>query len=89
MQRALLQWKRPEKRQLVLEALRETGREDLIGYGKHYLVPPARYPAARNTKGKTKAAPEKKAGKKPAGNKTAVRKTVPNKKTQFDKKGRK
>lgn len=41
MQRALLQWKRPEKRRLVLEALREEGREDLIGYGKHCLVPPS------------------------------------------------
>ena len=40
MQRALLQWKRPEKRRLVLEALREAGREDLIGYGKGCLVPP-------------------------------------------------
>lgn len=31
LQRALLQWFRPEKRQLVLEALRRTGRTDLIG----------------------------------------------------------
>ena len=30
MQRALMQWKRPEKRPLVLEALRRTHREDLI-----------------------------------------------------------
>jgi uncharacterized radical SAM protein YgiQ len=41
MQRALLQWKRPENHQLVLEALRKTNREDLIGYGRRYLVPPA------------------------------------------------
>ena len=33
MQRALLQWKRPDKRKLVIEALKEAGREDLIGYG--------------------------------------------------------
>lgn len=31
MQRALLQWSRPEKRALVVEALEETGRTDLIG----------------------------------------------------------
>ncbi|MGE4484600.1 MAG: YgiQ family radical SAM protein [Oscillospiraceae bacterium] len=42
MQRALLQWKRPEKRRLVLEALREAGREDLIGFDKHCLVRPDR-----------------------------------------------
>lgn len=41
LQRALLQWRRPEKRALVLSALREAGREDLIGYGKHCLLRPA------------------------------------------------
>jgi uncharacterized radical SAM protein YgiQ len=46
MQRALLQWKRPDKKRLVIEALRETGREDLIGFGKHCLVRP---PGASNT----------------------------------------
>ena len=38
MQRALLQWKNPKNRALVLEALRKAGREDLIGHGKHCLV---------------------------------------------------
>jgi len=37
-QRALLQWKRPENRFIVQRALREAGREDLIGRGKHCLV---------------------------------------------------
>jgi uncharacterized radical SAM protein YgiQ len=46
MQRALLQWKRPEKRRLVIEALREAGREDLIGYSAACLVRPDR-PSAR------------------------------------------
>ncbi|SHH95053.1 uncharacterized radical SAM protein YgiQ [Sporobacter termitidis DSM 10068] len=50
MQRALLQWKRPDKRQLVLEALREAGREDLIGYGKRCLVPPQRRPSGNSSK---------------------------------------
>ena len=40
MQRALMQWKRPEKRRLVREALARAGREDLIGYGKHCLLRP-------------------------------------------------
>jgi hypothetical protein len=40
MQRALLQYKRPENRNLVREALIKAGREDLIGYGKECLVAP-------------------------------------------------
>lgn len=46
MQRALMQWKRPEKRRLVLEALHRAHREDLIGFGKHCLIRPdrPRYP---------------------------------------------
>ncbi|MDR0861589.1 MAG: YgiQ family radical SAM protein [Oscillospiraceae bacterium] len=39
-QRALLQWRRPEKRRVVIEALKAAGREDLIGFGKHCLVRP-------------------------------------------------
>ena len=40
MQRALLQWAKPQNRRLVLKALRLAGREDLIGYGKNCLVRP-------------------------------------------------
>ena len=40
MQRALMQWKRPEKRDMVLKALYKTGRTDLIGFEKHCLVRP-------------------------------------------------
>ena len=40
LQRALLQWKRPDKRELVIEALKKAGREDLIGFGKDCLVRP-------------------------------------------------
>jgi uncharacterized radical SAM protein YgiQ len=40
MQRALLQWKRPEKRNLVISALKAAGREDLIGFSKTCLVRP-------------------------------------------------
>ncbi|GHV33863.1 YgiQ family radical SAM protein [Clostridia bacterium] len=42
MQRALLQWNRPEKRALVLEALRRAGRMDLVGFGKRCLIRPER-----------------------------------------------
>jgi uncharacterized radical SAM protein YgiQ len=87
MQRALLQWKRPEKRQLVLEALRETGREDLIGYGKHYLVPLGRPAAGKSKQLENKPAVNKAAAIKPAPNKTVRQKTATNKRTQYDRKG--
>ena len=44
LQRALLQWKRPELRRLVVEALEKAGREDLIGMGPECLVRPAGAP---------------------------------------------
>ena len=40
MQRALLQYGKPENRNLVREALKLAGREDLIGFGKECLVKP-------------------------------------------------
>ncbi len=40
LQRALLQFNRPQNAALVREALRRAGREDLIGYGKECLVRP-------------------------------------------------
>jgi len=46
MQRALLQWRKPENRSTVLAALKKAGREDLIGYGPDCLVPPA--PGTKN-----------------------------------------
>ena len=42
LQRALLQWKRPEMRRLVTEALHRANRPDLIGYGKDCLIRPLR-----------------------------------------------
>jgi len=40
MQRALLQWRRPEVRKTVIAALKKAGREDLIGYGPDCLISP-------------------------------------------------
>ncbi len=40
LQRALLQWGKPEKRPLVIEALKKAERTDLIGYGKECLIRP-------------------------------------------------
>ena len=39
-QRALLQYGKPENREIVLKALKAAGREDLIGFDKHCLVRP-------------------------------------------------
>ena len=53
LQRALLQWKRPEKRRLVVEALHRAGRTDLIGFGRECLVRPlgeVRNPAQRESR---------------------------------------
>ncbi len=48
LQRALLQFKRPENANLVREALRLAGREDLIGTGAECLVRPAFGKEGRN-----------------------------------------
>ncbi len=50
MQRALLQWKRPEKRALIQKALYMSGRADLIGYGSHCLLRPNRPAKAAQTR---------------------------------------
>ena len=42
MQRALIQYRDPKNYKLVAEALKKTGRTDLIGFGRHCLIRPAR-----------------------------------------------
>ena len=74
LQRALMQWRKPQNRTLVLEALHKTGREDLIGYGKECLIRPNRpagqaQPAGdRKTERKSKATgmSDRKRAEKPA-----------------------
>ena len=56
MQRALLQYSRPENQPIVRKALRLCNREDLIGYGSKCLVPPGNVDSygtsnGRNTRG--------------------------------------
>ncbi len=77
MQRALLQWKRPDKRRLVIEALKEAGREDLIGYGPECLVRPDA-PQQRRPKNAAEKPPEP---KKPQ-NKQGWAKAKPKKNTR-------
>ena len=67
LQRALMQWRKPQNRKLVLEALHKTGREDLIGYGKHCLVKPDKWAADQGSN------QDRPAGKRP-GQDTSARK---------------
>ena len=77
LQRALMQWRKPQNRKLVLEALHRTGREDLIGYGKHCLVRPDRGgpPVGRGDPGALSSKNRPAKGKKPrADTRTRVEK---------------
>lgn len=58
MQRALIQYRKPENYKLVKEALRKAGREDLIGYGSKCLIRPVPPKPGAGGK-KTDAAPSK------------------------------
>ena len=74
LQRALLQFNRPQNREMVVEALKKLGREDLIGFGPECLVRPVgnhtgkgKKPAQKKpsaSRGKTQRKPEKKNFKK-------------------------
>ena len=80
MQRALMQWKRPEKRRLVLEALRRTDRMDLVGYGKDCLLRPERSEGAAR-----RSSAEKKKKATPVGNKAEKKAPVSKKKVGWAK----
>ena len=59
LQRALLQYNRPQNAPLVREALKKLGREDLIGFGSECLVKPEKskdlyFPSYQKTKKKSK-----------------------------------
>lgn len=66
IQRALMQYKNPANRELVLEGLRIAGRMDLVGYGEKCLIHPIR------EKAKGQQPSEKRPGNKPGGS-SAVR----------------
>ena len=69
LQRALMQWRKPQNRKLVLEALHKTGREDLIGYGKRCLIRPDKGGAPHGGEGggrPDRSAPRKSMGGRPS-----------------------
>ena len=60
MQRALLQFSKPENYNLVKKALIKAGREDLIGFGKDCLIPPRPMKSKNNNfKGKSNKSSKK------------------------------
>ncbi len=70
LQRALLQWRRPEMRGLVVEALEKAGRTDLIGYGPDCLIRPQKGEKYFGRKAEAPKKPAKKRdgrGPKPEG----------------------
>ena len=80
LQRALLQYNRPQNHDMVREALRKAGREDLIGYGADCLVPPAKEHTAKapshatpKTLSKGKGASARVSGERGQGRTTAQR----------------
>ncbi len=75
LQRALLQFKKPENAPLVREALKKCGREDLIGTSSKCLVKPDGKSSVRgnaqkvkieNQRSRSRKAQPKKAGKRPS-----------------------
>lgn len=64
LQRALLQYNRPQNAELVREALVKAGREDLIGYSEECLVHPAGSAVSKVAKGRAANA---KSANKPTG----------------------
>ncbi|MBR2445525.1 MAG: YgiQ family radical SAM protein [Clostridia bacterium] len=94
LQRALLQYNRPENAPMVREALQKAGREDLIGYSAECLVRPAGGAAGKGAKPNGKAQggkptqgkkPGAKAGGKPLAKPTAKASTAPAAKTEKKK----
>ena len=59
MQRALLQYKKPENADLVRKALTKCGRTDLIGFGKECLVRPAGAAHHEHPRNNTKTQPSR------------------------------
>lgn len=82
MQRALIQYKNPKNYDLVVEALRLAGREDLIGFEKGCLVRPRQFRSEKQYAGKTgtKQTNSKNAGSKNTGSRsTGTRTNSPDK----------
>ena len=77
MQRALIQYRNPKNYELVREALKLAGREDLIGYDKKCLIKP-RKPAGGPANQQNKQDRQKASAKNMPAKKTIKKKTIRN-----------
>lgn len=72
MQRALIQYRNPQNYDLVMEALRMTGRMDLVGFDEKCLIRPRKLKSEKmaqaSSKGKPSKTDSKKDKKKPLRN---------------------
>ncbi len=85
MQRALIQYRRPENYDLVKEALLKEGRADLIGFGPECLIPPRKM-AGKQSAGRDKSSyKEKFSGKEKAFGKSKGSAKKTEKKTALNK----
>lgn len=73
MQRALLQWRRPDKRGIVIKALLQAGREDLIGYTRDCLIHPKPNEHFAHLHDKPKGKKQGKQERNPRQNRTAAK----------------
>ncbi|MBQ8342332.1 MAG: DUF3362 domain-containing protein, partial [Clostridia bacterium] len=76
LQRALLQFNRPQNAPLVREALQKAGREDLIGFEPHCLVRPERTESPQKPKNGMRKTAER--GQKRGGGRTEAPKRTAN-----------
>lgn len=60
LQRALIQYRDPKNRSLVMEALKRAGRMDLIGFGPNCLIRPGKKKGATKRPAKQRRVPSKK-----------------------------
>ena len=89
LQRALLQWARKDKRELVIEALEKAERTDLIGFTPDCLIRPVKGEKYFDLKPEERAAkPKKKDGRgpKPEGTVHRGRKNTPGQKSKMSPK---
>ncbi len=81
MQRALIQYRNPKNYELVYEALKAAGREDLIGFDKKCLIRPKRYERNTTSVSRNKKETAEK-GPRKTGKKRTIRNVHKKKKTE-------
>lgn len=73
MQRALIQYRVPENYELVKEALLKAGRNDLIGFDRNCLIPPRKFKAEHDKKGRQEKTDQSRNHQKTLGNHNKMR----------------